>query len=279
MMSLLLIVFCLFKASSISASASVSVHGNTTAEYGSDAHYRCALSNSTGVLQVTWQRFVKGTVEDMATYSERFGIEVKTPYRGKVLVTKESFSPSAIKLTNLTWEDESCLFCAFNTFPGGSKGSQICLKVQGISKVNTMHHAKQDGEVVFSCSATGKPAPTIEWNLSDGATIAEEPQTVTVKNSDHTFNTSSNITVKVPPGWSGHAACVLNRGKIGEREERIAFSSSASADGDDQRRPSPSAIALICITIIVCCIAVAVYVIKRSSRKHNQREGSCSMHA
>lgn len=98
-----------------------------------------------------------------------------------------------------------------------------------------MHHAKQDGEVVFSCSATGKPAPAIEWNLSDGATIAEEPQTVTVKNSDHTFNTSSNITVKVPPGWSGHAACVLNRGKIGEREERIAFSSSASADGDEQR--------------------------------------------
>lgn len=98
-----------------------------------------------------------------------------------------------------------------------------------------MHHAKQDGEVVFSCSATGKPAPTIEWNLSDGATIAEEPQTVTVKNSDHTFNTSSNITVKVPPGWSGHAACVLNRGKIGEREERIAFSSSAPADGDEQR--------------------------------------------
>lgn len=98
-----------------------------------------------------------------------------------------------------------------------------------------MHHAKQDGEVVFSCSATGKPAPTIEWDLSDGATIAEEPQTVTVKNSDHTFNTSSNITVKVPPGWRGHAACVLNRGKIGEREERIAFSSSASADGDDQR--------------------------------------------
>lgn len=98
-----------------------------------------------------------------------------------------------------------------------------------------MHHAKQDGEVVFSCSATGKPAPTIEWNLSDGATIAEEPQTVTVKNSDHTFNTSRNITVKVPPGWRGHAACVLNRGKIGEREERIAFSSSASADGDDQR--------------------------------------------
>ncbi|XP_005953074.1 OX-2 membrane glycoprotein [Haplochromis burtoni] len=274
MMSLFLIVFCLFKAS-----ASLSLHGDTTAEYGSDAHYRCALSNSTGVLQVTWQRFVKGTVEDMATYSERFGIDVKTPYRGKVLVTKESFSPSAIKLTNLTWEDESCLSCAFNIFPGGSKRSQICLKVQGISKVNTMHHAKQDGEVVFSCSATGKPAPTIEWDLSDGAAIAEEPQTVTVKNSDHTFNASSNITVKVPPGWRGHAACVLNRGKIGEREERIAFSSSASADGDEQRGPSPSAIALICITIIVCCIAVAVYVIKRSSRKHNQREGSCSMHA
>ncbi|XP_035759966.1 nectin-1-like, partial [Neolamprologus brichardi] len=126
MMFLLLIVFCLFKAS-----ASLSLHGDTTAEYGSDAHYRCALPNSTGVQQVTWQRFVKGTVENMATYSERFGIDVNTPYRGKVLVTKESFSPSAIKLTNLTWEDESCLVCAFNIFPGGSKRSQICLKVQG----------------------------------------------------------------------------------------------------------------------------------------------------
>ncbi|CAI5689440.1 OX-2 membrane glycoprotein-like [Oreochromis aureus] len=276
MMFLLLIVFCLFKAST-----SLSLHGDTTAEYGGDAHYKCALSNSTGVLQVTWQRFVKGTVENMATYSERFGTDVNIAYRGKVLVTKESFSPSAIKLTNLTWEDESCLVCAFNIFPGGSKRSQICLKVQGISQVNTMHHAKQDGEVVFSCSATGKPAPTIAWNLSDGATIADQPQIVTVKNSDHTFNTSSNITVKVPPDWSGHAACVLNRGKIGEREERIAFSSSASADKDDKSgtEPSPSAIALICITIIVCCIAVAVYVIKRRSRKHNQREGSGCMHA
>lgn len=33
-----------------SALASLSLHGDTTAEYGSEAHYKCALSNSTGAL-------------------------------------------------------------------------------------------------------------------------------------------------------------------------------------------------------------------------------------
>lgn len=83
---------------------------------------------------------------------------------------------------------------------------------------------REDGEVVFGCSATGKPAPTIEWSISEGAATSDQQPPVTVTNRDHTVTSSSNITVKVPSGWSGHADCVVNRGKLGERTERIPFS-------------------------------------------------------
>lgn len=88
-------------------------------------------------------------------------------------------------------------------------------------KVNTMNHTKEDRELVFSCSTTWKPAPTIAWNISDGVTLSDQLQTVTVKNSDHKFNTSSNITRKVSPDWSGHSDCGLNFLTMAERKDMM----------------------------------------------------------
>lgn len=83
-------------------------------------------------------------------------------------------------------------------------------------------------EVVFSCTATGKPAPTIKWDFSSGTTALDPPQMATVTNSDHTFTTSSNTTLRVPPNWDGHVDCLLNSGVRGERRERIPFAGNGS---------------------------------------------------
>lgn len=104
---------------------------------------------------------------------------------------------------------------------------QVSILCKGISEVYTQSSTtikgdeKKDRDVVFSCSATGKPAPTIEWDFSTTATKLFQTQTTTVKNSDHTFTSSCNITLKIPPRWTGHVDCVLNRGRVGERQERI----------------------------------------------------------
>lgn len=82
-------------------------------------------------------------------------------------------------------------------------------------------------EVVFSCSATGKPAPTIQWEFSPVAAALGRPQTATATNGDHTFTSSSNITLRVPAGWDGHVDCLLNKGARGQRRERIPFTSHA----------------------------------------------------
>lgn len=86
----------------------------------------------TGVLQVTWQRLFKDeSIENLATYSKRFGQQVNEPYQGKVTFTEASLHSTSISLRNVTWEDESCYICSFNAYPEGSKRKQTCLKVQG----------------------------------------------------------------------------------------------------------------------------------------------------
>ncbi|KAG8004564.1 OX-2 membrane glycoprotein, partial [Nibea albiflora] len=219
------------------ASCHITGYGNTTAAYGRDAHYRCTVANPAGVLQVTWQRLFKDeSIENLATYSKRFGAQVNEPYKEKVIFEEATLSSTSIILKNVTWEDDSCYICSFNVYPDGSKRKQTCLTVQGISEVNTGVHApsSQDDikEVVFSCSATGKPAPTIHWSYPPDTSSLDQTQTTTITNSDHTFTSSSNITLQVPQGWSGHVDCHLNRGVTGEKLEKIPYSSEPGHEGD-----------------------------------------------
>lgn len=86
------------------------------------------------MLQVTWQRlFSDESIENLATYSKKFGQQVNEPYKGKVIFTEASLSSTSITLTNVTWGDESCYICSFNVYPDGSKRRQTCLTVEGKS--------------------------------------------------------------------------------------------------------------------------------------------------
>lgn len=114
----------------------------------------------------------------------------------------------------------------------GSQKWRVAILPKGISSVDTLHDHRsgpegEHVEVVFGCSATGKPAPTIEWDISPGASHLDQTETTTASNSDHTFTSSHNVTLQVPADWSGHVDCLLNRGQTGEKQKRIPFSLSA----------------------------------------------------
>ncbi|XP_053170252.1 OX-2 membrane glycoprotein-like [Scomber japonicus] len=246
-------------------------YGNRTADYGGDAHYHCTLQNPTGVLQVTWQRLFKDkSIENLATYSGRFGEQVNDPYQQKLMFTKASLNSTSIVFRNLTWEDESCYICSFNVYPDGSQRRQICLTVQGISKVETgvqvPSREQEDKDViaVFSCSATGKPAPTIQWQVSPPAIGSEEAETITITNSDHTFTSSSNITLKVSANWRGNVNCLVNKGRRGQRQELIRFPLREGNIEDTKEGGGWASfwIAFAIIVVVVSCVIVTV-VIKR----------------
>ncbi|CAG5933216.1 unnamed protein product [Menidia menidia] len=274
-MLLVLIVTCFFFK--VSASE-VSGSGNVTAEHGRDANFSCSAATQPGVLQVTWQRiFDDKSVENLATYSRRFGQQVTELYRGKLVFTEASLNTTAITLRNVTWEDEACYICSFNVYPDGSKRNKMCLHVEGISKVNTSHTPTNGGQEekerheVFSCTATGKPAPTIEWEFSPGAEIYGTPEATTVKNGDNTVTTSNVSTVRIPAHWTGHVYCVLNKGT--NRERRIPVSSQDGNETEGKEQPQSQVAGLIISVIVVICVAVtAVIVRKRLKRKGAARD-------
>ncbi|KAK2811150.1 hypothetical protein Q5P01_000283 [Channa striata] len=250
MLHMLIFISLLFKASA----SHISAYGNTTAVYGGDAHYRCAVDNPTGVLQVTWQRLFRDEdIENLATYSKRFGQQINEPYRGKVIFTEASLSSASITLRNVTWEDESCYVCGFNVYPDGSKRKQICLTVQGISEVHTSH---------LQVPSTGHDEADVER--------VAPPVDNRTANSDHTFTSSSSITLQVPPYWSGHVDCLLNSEMTGQRQETIHYKRLGTKK-EDGKSLRPLGIAVIVIAIMfISCILVAV-VKKRKGLNCNRR--------
>ncbi|KAL3045681.1 hypothetical protein OYC64_013852 [Pagothenia borchgrevinki] len=283
MLLILTLTALLFTASM----SQITGYGNTTVAYGRDSKYGCAVANPGGVQQVTWQRlFPDRPIENLATYNTRFGETVNDPYRGKVIFTEATLSSSSITLANVTWADESCYICVFNVFPEASMRKQICLTVQGISSFKTEVHApssdpeeEEEEEVVFSCSATGKPAPTIQWEIPSQATYTHRQPITTVANGDKTFTSSSNITLRLPAGWEGHVDCLLNSGAMGQRRERIPFSLPAREEEGKTQSTSGTALvtsAVVSVTfiIIIIIIIVVVVAIKRTRLRRPRKMGN-----
>ncbi|XP_046886625.1 OX-2 membrane glycoprotein-like [Hypomesus transpacificus] len=257
------ILFCLL---SKALSFNVVANGDTTSVFGEASSFSCNLADSTGVLQVTWQRlFSDDSVETLATFSKRFGTQIIGPHQGRVLLTKASLNSTSIIVKNVTWNDEACYICSFNVYPSGSIRKQTCLTVQGISEVKTAKsqtppHLKTGTEVVVSCSATGKPAPVITWITSANT----EPSQGTVLNADQTATTTSNLTLRLSPQSGGFVDCLVNNGTKGQKHERILLpiihEGQTENDKDDGRFHGG-----IALTIILCVpfLLLISYVIKR----------------
>ncbi|CAB1327510.1 unnamed protein product [Coregonus sp. 'balchen'] len=127
-MNTYLILLCLL---SEAVSVNVVARGDNRVDFNGDASYACTLADPTGVLQVTWQRLFKDdSVENLATYSKRFGAQIIDPHRDKVVFTEASLDSTSITVKNVTWADEACYICSFNVYPSGSRRKQTCLTVQ-----------------------------------------------------------------------------------------------------------------------------------------------------
>ncbi|XP_056157452.1 OX-2 membrane glycoprotein-like [Lampris incognitus] len=268
-MSRLLLLLCWLSH----ADAARFIHsGDATADFGGDAHYRCALVDATGVLQVTWQRLAGGgPVEILGTYSRRFGTQIDGRHAGKVVFSEASLNSTSITVRNVTWADEACYVCSFNAYPGGSTRRQTCLTVQGISDLQTdvqrisNHGFKGDGEVVVSCSATGKPAPEVRWSSSASADLKESNHR-TVQNHDGTFTTTSNVTLT--PQADRYVDCLVNDG---QRRERVLVNNSSMGEEEEntdveKEEGSGTLVLVIAVVSIMCIACVVVYAWARQKR-------------
>ncbi|XP_048053833.1 OX-2 membrane glycoprotein-like [Megalobrama amblycephala] len=230
--------------------------GDTDVVVGRDASFSCTLPNPSGVKHVTWQRVrADQSVQILATFSERFQDNVDKEYADKVTLTRASLNSTSIEIKNTTFEDEACYICSFKVYPSGPIRKTMCLTVKGISEITAeMNPSPSSDQVVVSCSATGKPAPTIQWKSTE-----EERNFLsndfTTLNKDSSTTITSNITFSLSQFHGKYVECLAQSDGV-EKSYQIYVSQQDDKVNNTTQRSYIITSVIIVMTIVVIVIFV-----------------------
>ncbi|XP_067439886.1 OX-2 membrane glycoprotein-like [Thunnus thynnus] len=175
------------------------------AAVGEDVHLSCQLMQSRDVLQVTWQKLLlEGKKKNFATYNKQFGQTVNSGFQGKVEFKDAGLQNCSIVIRKVMEQDEGCYLCLFNTFPDGSLTGRTCLQLYELHEpILQITESKSPEETVVSCSATGRPAPTVTLNVPQQDLCFSHNSTVSVTNTNTTVTIT---TAAVLSGFHGNGA-------------------------------------------------------------------------
>ncbi|XP_016312562.1 OX-2 membrane glycoprotein-like [Sinocyclocheilus anshuiensis] len=208
MLCLLILILSLINRAYLSE---IVAQGDTVVVFGQDASFSCTLSDASNVKQVTWQRVRdQEPVQTLATFSELFKDHVDDQYVGKVTFTAVSVNSTSIEIKNATFEDEACYICSFKVYPFQPKRQTLCLAVKGISEITASVNPalSSDPDVVVSCSATGKPTPTIHWKSAEKELNNFRLSNFTTLNKDSSTTITSNLTLPLSQFHGKYVECV-----------------------------------------------------------------------
>eukprot|EP00073_Rattus_norvegicus_P017638 XP_001064969.4 PREDICTED: OX-2 membrane glycoprotein-like isoform X1 [Rattus norvegicus] len=165
-----------------------------TAILGRNVTIFCNMTSLADVLQVTWQKIQDSSPHNIGTYSHKYGERILPPYVNRLRCKLLEPSASFMTIQGVTFDDEACYKCLFNTFPHVSHGEQTCLNISTVSELVTELQSVPGSEDLHSlrCSAVGKPAPG----------ISIYPSQVTVHPAQEYLVQNSNGTVAVTKIYS-----------------------------------------------------------------------------
>ncbi|XP_059409649.1 OX-2 membrane glycoprotein-like isoform X1 [Carassius carassius] len=240
--------------------------GDTAVEFGQDASFSCALSDGSGVKQVTWQR-VRNTepVQTLATFSDLFKKHVDDQYVGKVHFTAASVNSTSIEIKNTTFEDEACYICSFKVYPFQPKRQTLCLTVKGISEITASLNPapNSDPDVVVSCSATGKPAPAILWKSAEKELNNDWSSNFTTLNMDSSTTITSNLTLPLSQFHGKYVECVA-------QSDGIEKSVQIYVPDKENKVTLRNYIIPMLVLIIITIVIVVIYLYTKLNDKYHQ---------
>ncbi|XP_030006312.1 OX-2 membrane glycoprotein-like [Sphaeramia orbicularis] len=228
---------------------------------GGEAFLNCYLMKSEDVVQVTWQKI--SPEMNLATNSKYFSPRVNPEFRHKVEFKDAGLQNSTIIIKNVKQQDEGCYNCLFNIQHQGAITCKTCLQIYELNEP-VLHVSKSSStaEFIVSCSATGRPAPTV--------TLSVQGQNFSHTSTVRVPNTNGTVTVNTTAVLSGlHRTSTRVRCSV-----RLAFGSETEVfttipGFDEERSPSDSddSLSWISVPVVLVC-AVAVAVITSLFKKH-----------
>ncbi|XDV14658.1 hypothetical protein PO909_014875 [Leuciscus waleckii] len=238
---------------------------------GQDASLSCTLPFVSGVKHVTWQRVrTHENVQTLATFSEQFQDNVDEEYVGKVILTLATFNSTSIKIKNITFEDEACYICSFKVYPSGPIRKTLCLTVKGISEITAEVNPSptSDSDVVVSCTATGKPTPTIQWKSSETELNFFTSNNFTNLNEDRSTTITSNITIPLSQFHWKYVECLAQSDSV-EKRFQIYMPQHDEANNTTPRSYVITFSVIIVMAIVITVIFVICLHTKLKSKQQN----------
>ncbi|XP_044201140.1 OX-2 membrane glycoprotein-like [Thunnus albacares] len=224
---------------------------------------------SRDVLQVTWQKLSPdGKKKNLASYNKSLGQTVNDGFKGKVEFKDAGLQNCSIVIRKVMDQDEGCYLCLFNTFPDGSLTGRTCLQLYELHEpILQIRESNSTEETVVSCSATGRPAPTVTLNVPQQDLYFSHNSTVSVTNTNGTVTVT---TTAVLSGFHGNGAQVGCAARLLSVPEIQVFK-TIPADGfnDESGSDKNFTLILVLITAGFVCVAVVIIVV---IRKHKNRD-------
>ncbi|XP_005754936.1 nectin 1a isoform X1 [Pundamilia nyererei] len=173
---------------------------------GSRVDLLCRFINSSPpvkISQVTWQKLVNGTKQNVAIANPSLGVSVAPPYRDRVTFKNAAvrrrtptLEDTTITFSSLRLSDEATYICEYTTFPAGNRENTVNLTVyvrpttqMSLSTPTLVARSSNLKTPVATCvSSNGKPPGTIRWETR----VPGEVTTREYRNSDGTFTVQSD---------------------------------------------------------------------------------------
>nr|XP_020454323.1 nectin-1-like isoform X2 [Monopterus albus] len=187
-------------------SQTVEMDDGTWGYVGSKVDLRCRFINSSPpvkVSQVTWQKLVNGTKQNVAIANPSLGVSVAPSYRDRVTFKNAAvkrrtptLEDTTITFSSLRLSDDATYICEYATFPAGNRENTVNLTVyvrpttqMSLSTPTLVAGSSSLKTPVATCiSANGKPPGTIRWETR----VPGEVSTQEYRNPDGTFTVQSD---------------------------------------------------------------------------------------
>nr|XP_048310347.1 OX-2 membrane glycoprotein-like [Myodes glareolus] len=275
-----LFMFSIFVQESES-SLRIKHNNHETAVLGRNVTIFCNLTSLANVEQVTWQKVQGPLLHNIGTYSHKYGENIIPTYVNRLHCKILEPNVSFIIIQEVTFEDEACYKCLFNTFAYGSHGGQTCLNVLTVPELATEIHPVPGSEDLLSlhCSAVGKPAPGISIYLSQELVSLKEEHFTENPNSTVTVTKLYDISLKTIRSLGLQHLVVSMTHPLRYEEKIVHLPVKQEGTRNCVSNWKTTAVVFIILFLVSCIIlGTILYINLENKRSENTQEQSTQMH-
>ncbi|XP_018546128.1 OX-2 membrane glycoprotein isoform X1 [Lates calcarifer] len=233
--------------------ALIQTQQTVVAAVGDEACLTCQLTQSKDVLQVTWQKILPEGEKNLATNNKFFGQRVNAGFQGKLKFKDVGLQNCSIVIREVTENDKGCYLCLFNTYPDGALTGRTCLQLYELHEP-ILHVRESDSaeESVVSCSATGRPAPTVTLTVTQPH--LSDHNTGRVNNTNGTVTVTTTAELARSRDNSAQVGCAVRVLSV-QKEVFLMIPELKQTSADDDLT---LIIAVVVVVACSCCVFAVV---------------------